>query len=248
MPIGHKRRTTRTELERVFCRWIYFHLSTKICLWPSWRGGGSMEPPLTLPMRHSNDEAVNSERGWSVDHLFHCRNQNVAAFQSEAPFRRILLGEKLFEVCRAQQALYQRSLLVAPELHDARRLEALLDPVTLLQVVDVHVLQTDVFAVDLLADRHKHAARSVGFPCTMIANYSASRKEFPTNILSTGLSLLIPVSQYCTLYRSMAMSRVVSHIHSVNVSTAVLSQYSKCRLIWQLSHVVTLRQGRESWV
>ena len=28
--IRHNRRTTRTELERVFCRWIYFHLRLKI--------------------------------------------------------------------------------------------------------------------------------------------------------------------------------------------------------------------------
>ena len=32
--IRRKRRTTRTEL-RVFCRWVYFHLYSKIFLWPS---------------------------------------------------------------------------------------------------------------------------------------------------------------------------------------------------------------------
>ena len=32
MAIRHNRRTTRTELERVFCRWIYFHLRSKIFL------------------------------------------------------------------------------------------------------------------------------------------------------------------------------------------------------------------------
>jgi len=30
MAIRHNRRTTRTELERVFCRWTYFHLRSKI--------------------------------------------------------------------------------------------------------------------------------------------------------------------------------------------------------------------------
>ena len=30
MAIRNNRRTTRTELERVFCRWIYFYLRSKI--------------------------------------------------------------------------------------------------------------------------------------------------------------------------------------------------------------------------
>jgi len=34
MAIRRKRRTTRTEL-RVFCRWVYFHLYSKIFLWLS---------------------------------------------------------------------------------------------------------------------------------------------------------------------------------------------------------------------
>jgi len=34
--IRHNRRTTRTELERVFCHWIYFHLRSKIFSWLSW--------------------------------------------------------------------------------------------------------------------------------------------------------------------------------------------------------------------
>jgi len=39
--------TTRMELERVFCRWIYFHLCSKIFLWPSCRGEGR-SPPLWI--------------------------------------------------------------------------------------------------------------------------------------------------------------------------------------------------------
>ena len=38
MAIRHNRRTTRTELERVFCRRIYFHLRSKILFWPSYGG------------------------------------------------------------------------------------------------------------------------------------------------------------------------------------------------------------------
>jgi len=35
MAIWRKWRTTWKKLERVFCHWIYFHLSSKIFLWPS---------------------------------------------------------------------------------------------------------------------------------------------------------------------------------------------------------------------
>jgi len=39
--IQRNRRTTRTELERVFCHWIYFHLRSKIsCGLFTGRGGG----------------------------------------------------------------------------------------------------------------------------------------------------------------------------------------------------------------
>ena len=43
--IRHNRRTTQTELEKVFCRWIYFHLHSKIFFWPSY-GGRSPPSPL----------------------------------------------------------------------------------------------------------------------------------------------------------------------------------------------------------
>ena len=42
---------TRTELERVFCRWIYFHLRSKIFFWPSYEGQSprSEVKPTALP-------------------------------------------------------------------------------------------------------------------------------------------------------------------------------------------------------
>ena len=53
MAIRHDRRTIRTELERVFCRWMYFYLRSKIVFWLSYRGGGAiarvafhLDPPL----------------------------------------------------------------------------------------------------------------------------------------------------------------------------------------------------------
>jgi len=55
MAIRHYRRTTRTglqrESERVFCRRIYFHLRSKILLWPYYGGDRPHAPPLSI--RHS---------------------------------------------------------------------------------------------------------------------------------------------------------------------------------------------------
>ena len=55
--IRHNRQTTRMELERFFCRWIYSHSCSKIFLWPSYGGrkdgggGGAIapSPPMDLP-------------------------------------------------------------------------------------------------------------------------------------------------------------------------------------------------------
>jgi len=38
-------RTTRTELESVFCRWIYFHIRSKIFFWPRFGERGAITPP-----------------------------------------------------------------------------------------------------------------------------------------------------------------------------------------------------------
>ena len=42
--IGHNRWTTRTELERVFCCWLYFHSRSKNILLALFRGGGRSPP------------------------------------------------------------------------------------------------------------------------------------------------------------------------------------------------------------
>jgi len=40
-----KRRMTWTELERVFCHWIYFHFRSKYISWPSYGGRSPPSPP-----------------------------------------------------------------------------------------------------------------------------------------------------------------------------------------------------------
>jgi len=58
---------------------------------------------------------------------------------------------------------------VTLESHDAWRFKALLDPVTLLQVVDEHVFQTDVLTVNILATITPATQQlyigSLAFPC-----------------------------------------------------------------------------------
>jgi len=49
MAIRFNRQTTRTELDRVFCRWIYFHLRSKIFFWSSYAGRGVGRSPSSPP-------------------------------------------------------------------------------------------------------------------------------------------------------------------------------------------------------
>jgi len=77
MAIRHNRRTTRTELERVFCRCIYFHVRSKVFFWPSY---GERSPPSPPWTRHCLDRCTEGgnfdqpESRWSglVLRLFVC--------------------------------------------------------------------------------------------------------------------------------------------------------------------------------
>ena len=85
-------RTTRTELERekerVFCRWIYFHLRSKIFLWPSsgaivpiapaWiqsTTGSSRPIGVRVMMSSGNAAPRRARRTWPV------RSKSVGLFQ-----------------------------------------------------------------------------------------------------------------------------------------------------------------------
>ena len=50
--IRFNEQTARTELDRVFCRWIYFHLRSKIFFWPSYAGGGAIASIAALCIHH----------------------------------------------------------------------------------------------------------------------------------------------------------------------------------------------------
>ena len=63
MAIRHNRAADTNGIREIFLSLDLFSLKYKNMFMALLEGGGSMEPPLTLPMRHSNDEAVNSERG-----------------------------------------------------------------------------------------------------------------------------------------------------------------------------------------
>ena len=55
MGIGHTRRTTGTQSEATFCRWIYFHLRSEIFFWPSYGGRSPPSPIAPLWTRHRDD-------------------------------------------------------------------------------------------------------------------------------------------------------------------------------------------------
>jgi len=57
MAIRYDRRAIRTELERVFCRWMYFYLRSKIVFWLSYRGGGDC--PRRLPPGSATDDSCS---------------------------------------------------------------------------------------------------------------------------------------------------------------------------------------------
>jgi len=52
LAIRFNEQTARTELDRVFCRWIYFHLRSKIFFWPSYAGGGAIASIAALCIHH----------------------------------------------------------------------------------------------------------------------------------------------------------------------------------------------------
>jgi len=68
--IRHNRRPTRTELERVFCRWVYFHLRSKIFSVSLTVGG--IAPPLPsmdLPLPDPLPSTGNLRRAVGINNL-----------------------------------------------------------------------------------------------------------------------------------------------------------------------------------
>jgi len=61
MAIRHNSRTTRSKLERVFCRWVYFYLRSQICFWPSYGGGGATAPIAPAPYGSSTGHGQMSQ-------------------------------------------------------------------------------------------------------------------------------------------------------------------------------------------
>ena len=104
----------------------------------------------TTSMWHAHDETVDAQQTRFVDDGLHGRNEHLAALQTEPLLGDPLLGQELLELRGSGQSSQQQTLLISGQVHDLRRLELLADPLALLQVVDEHVLDTDVLAVDVL--------------------------------------------------------------------------------------------------
>lgn len=108
-----------------------------------------MRPKLTS-MWHAHHKTVHTEKTGLIDDGLHGRYQHLAALQTETLFRDPFLGQKLLKLSGSRQSSQQQTLLISGQVHDARRFELLANPLALFQIVDEHVLHTDVLAVDVL--------------------------------------------------------------------------------------------------
>lgn len=108
--------------------------------------GQHVEAPA---VRHAHDDRLHAELRRHVDQLLHRRNHHLAALQAEALLRLELLGQERLEAGRARQTGQDQPFLVRREVHHARRLELLANPIALLERVDEHELDADFVAVNV---------------------------------------------------------------------------------------------------
>ena len=115
-------------------------------------------------MRHAHDDVLDALVSGGVDDLLHAHHKHLASLQPEALRRRVFLGEEGFEVVRPAQPVEHADLLLLGELDLVGRLNLLADPVDLLVVPDVHVLDAHVGRIHLVQPRDHvaqlHVARA----------------------------------------------------------------------------------------
>ena len=95
-------------------------------------------------MRHPDDERVDAIAAGHVDDLLQRRDEHLAALQTEALLRRPLLGEELLEARRADESLEEHLLLLGTQLRGVRQFEPGAQPLALVLLRYVHVLDADV--------------------------------------------------------------------------------------------------------
>jgi len=140
MAIRHKNRTTWTELQRVFCCWIYFHISSKIFS-GLLTGGDRPYRPLWsrhCPVLTNLDRAVPVPKAWTKRHtnlpllclkLRSAKGDRCLLFITFTSNRRILTRENVRESCitAADAAAAVRTNGPAGRLASAQRTQLMIN-------------------------------------------------------------------------------------------------------------------------
>mmetsp|Transcript_16692 Transcript_16692/g.47917 ORF Transcript_16692/g.47917 Transcript_16692/m.47917 type:complete len:764 (+) Transcript_16692:1121-3412(+) len=103
----------------------------------------------TASVRHTNDEAVSAELGGPVDAILEGGDDGLSAVQAESLGGIKLVGEEVLEGVGKAQPLENVELLLLVVGKPPRLLDALPDPIALVLVADVHVLNGEGAAVRL---------------------------------------------------------------------------------------------------
>src|SRR5260370_38039665 len=102
-------------------------------------------------MRHAQDQLLQAELPAALDHLLEGGDERLAAFEAEALGAGVAAVEEALEHLGLGQALQDGALALAGEFGlVARHLDARLDPLALLELLHVHVLDADMAAIGRL--------------------------------------------------------------------------------------------------
>ncbi len=105
-------------------------------------------------MRHADHQLFHAELAAALDHLLERRDQRFAAIEAEALGAGVALVAEFLEHLGIGQALQDRALAHHREFGVvARHLDTRLDPLALLELLDVHVFDADLVRIRRLERR-----------------------------------------------------------------------------------------------
>ena len=102
-------------------------------------------------MGHTNDDVLDAIIDTAIDQSLHTRDQTLSALKAETLVVGVLCGQESLEVGTPDQTVQDAALLVDRVLERLGHLDALTEPIALLPVRDVDVLDTVGSAVEALA-------------------------------------------------------------------------------------------------
>lgn len=97
-------------------------------------------------MGHTEDNGLDSHIDRSVDEGLHTRDERLATLQTESLLVGELGGDEVFEPVGPHQSVENHALLIDRVLPRMRNFDSLSDPVALVSVRDVNVLDSNVAA------------------------------------------------------------------------------------------------------